>query len=73
MTEISTNSTFRTLVGLNPHCSVDRCFGASAVAMTQTHPLWASPLRANLCVKHERAFVKEAAAAGVTVTVDQRF
>ena len=70
---ISTNTPFRSLAGLNPHCSVDRCFGASAVAVTQTHPIWASPLRVNLCDKHQKALLKEAVAAGVTVTVEHHF
>ena len=40
------------------------------VTLTQTHPLWASPLRIDVCAKHQRALIKEARAAGVTVTVE---
>ena len=48
------------------------CFRASVATLTQTHPLWASPLRIDVCAKHERILTREAKAAGVTVTVEHR-
>ena len=55
-----------------PDCSFDGCFRASAVVLTQTHPLWASPLRIDVCASHRAALMKEAKAAGVTVAVGYR-
>ena len=72
MTAVSTNAPFRSQLGLAPDCSIDRCFRASVVTLTQTHPLWASPLRIDVCAKHQKPITKEAKAAGVTVTVVQR-
>ena len=70
MSVISTNASSESLLRLTPDCSVDRCFRASAVALTQSHPLWASPLRINACAKHQKTLINEAKAAGVTVTVE---
>ena len=72
MTAVSPNTPFRRQVGLAPDCSIDRCFRASVVALTQTHSLWASPLRVEVCAMHERILIREAKAAGVTVTVEHR-
>ena len=68
MTAVSPNTPFRRQVGLAPDCSIDRCFRASTVALKQTHPLWASPLRINVCATHKQVLIEEAKAAGVTVT-----
>ena len=71
MTAVSTTTPFRRQLGLPPDCSIDRCFRASVVTLTQTHPLWASPLRIDVCAKHQRTLTREAKAAGVTVTVER--
>jgi hypothetical protein len=72
MTAVSPNTPFRRQLGLAPDCSIDRCFRASLVTLTQTHPLWASPLRIDVCATHQRTLTREAEAAGVTVTIDRR-
>jgi hypothetical protein len=69
-TAISTKASSESLHGLTPDCSVDGCFRASAAVLIQTHPLWASPLRIDVCAKHQQAVTKEAKAAGVTVIVE---
>jgi hypothetical protein len=68
MTVTRTYASVRSLLGLSPDCSVDRCFRPSTVALMQTHPLWSSPLRINVCTMHKQVLVMEAKAAGVTVT-----
>ena len=73
MTMISVNAPTESFLALIPDCSIDGCYRASAVALTQTHPLWASPLRINVCANHQANLTKEAKAAGVTVTVEQRY
>ena len=72
MTVTSTKASSGSRLGPKRDCSIDRCFRPAAVALEQTHPLWASPLRINVCAKHQKALLEEAAAAGVTVTVEQR-
>ena len=72
MTAVSPTTPFRRQLGLPPDCSIDRCFRATVVTLTQTHPLWASPLRIDVCAKHQRILTREAKAAGVTVTVEHR-
>ena len=71
MTAVSTHTPFRRQLGLPPDCSIDRCFRASVVALTRTHPLWASPLRIEVCAKHERTLTREAKAAGVAVAAER--
>jgi hypothetical protein len=70
---ISTNTSNAALPTLTPDCSIVGCHRASAVALTQTHPLWASPLRSNVCARHQQALMKEAKSARVTVAVEHDF
>jgi hypothetical protein len=72
MTAVSPNTPFRRQLGLAPDCSIIGCFRASVAHLTQTHPLWASPLRIDVCTTHQRTLTREANAAGVTVTVERR-
>ena len=72
MTAVSPTTPFRRQVGLAPDCSIARCFRASVGTLTQTHPLWASPLRIDVCATHQRTLTREAKAAGVTVTTERR-
>ena len=72
MTAVSTNTPFRRQLGLAPDCSINSCFRASVAALAQTHPLWASPLRIEVCANAERILTREAKAAGVTVTTERR-
>ena len=71
MTAVSPTTPFKRQLGLPPDCSIDRCFRATVVTLTQTHPLWASPLRIGVCAKHQRVLTREAKAAGVTVTAER--
>ena len=72
MTVISTNAPTESHLTLTPDCSIDGCFRASAAILVQTHPLWASPLRIDVCARHQQAVIKEAKAVGVTVIVQHR-
>lgn len=72
MTMISTNASSESLVSPTPDCSIDGCFRASAAILTQTHPLWASPLRIEVCARHQGPLTREAKAAGVTLAVEPR-
>ena len=73
MTMISTDVPSESVLAVNPDCSIDGCYRAAAVALTQSHSLWVSPLRINVCASHQGALTKEAEAAGVTVAVEHRY
>ena len=73
MTMIRTDTSSESLLAPTNDCSIDGCYRAAAVALTQSHSLWVSPLRINVCASHQGALTKEAEAAGVTVAVEHRY